>query len=698
VTLPFIALYTGLQAALGNLFIVEWYEAAVVTALAVIMGDALMITTEIRLRTAANKELSPEIRAQSARMAVSVHRTRTRVVAIVLAALPLTIAMCCKSEGSVLAGVILGFASALILLVLVSIAYHLFLDPRAQSSGLALRIPYADSLKRIQPPHVALTRPVMNHFGAFAHEGHLFALVSALVYFGIYLWIGGKFAPYGPHGDWFPALGYIVLLITIGAWVLPGLAYWLDGWHVPPVLAVMIVSFGGYWIFGTDHYYETYDAKPQGGGADAASPSTVVQNWFQAHANKTNPKMVVVAASGGGITAAAWTADVLTALEGQQGDQFTNSLTLISSTSGGSVGSMYYLDHFQRAKPPSSSETDLNSETCITEEPRRAPTGKGTTSCRVRQAANASSLRQVAWGFVYPDLWRFLFPPLVDFKTRWGDRGWGIEYAWRRWLGDDDKDGLLGDWRPDVASGELPVPLFNATVVDTGELLMLTPIDLTGAAAFGGFRQFYTLYSDKDIRVLTAVRLSATFPYVTPVARPTDPGKTRDGRDGPNYHIADGGYEDNFGMEAVTAWLDTALLTYRKQGGSDVLVIQIRAFAPPEDEKSMKQPHGWWYEVLGPVMTLLNVRTPAQQTHNRAQLVAVRSKWEVQGVRFWDAEFVLSPPKNTECYQPPLSWQLSRAEKLCIASALKESENQTAMRHATDFFAAQPKPASKPQG
>jgi hypothetical protein len=53
---------------------------------------------------------------------------------------------------------------------------------------------------------------------------------------------------------------------------------------------------------------------------------------------------VVVAASGGGITASLWTARVLTALQGEVGTDFTRSIRLISSVSGGSVGTMYFLD------------------------------------------------------------------------------------------------------------------------------------------------------------------------------------------------------------------------------------------------------------------------------------------------------------------------------------------------------------------
>ena len=51
-----------------------------------------------------------------------------------------------------------------------------------------------------------------------------------------------------------------------------------------------------------------------------------------------------------------------------------------------------------------------------------------------------------------------------------------------------------------------------------------------------------------DFPAVTAARLSATFPFVTPTARPTQ-------SDLGFYHVADGGYFDNFGALAAIQWI-----------------------------------------------------------------------------------------------------------------------------------------------
>ena len=54
----------------------------------------------------------------------------------------------------------------------------------------------------------------------------------------------------------------------------------------------------------------------------------------------------MVTAAGGGIQAAAWTAQVLTGLDEIYGKEFSDSIGVVSSVSGGSVGAMFFLDRW----------------------------------------------------------------------------------------------------------------------------------------------------------------------------------------------------------------------------------------------------------------------------------------------------------------------------------------------------------------
>src|SRR5262249_54560555 len=157
----------------------------------------------------------------------------------------------------------------------------------------------------------------------------------------------------------------------------------------------------------------------------------------------------------------------------------------------------------------------------------------------VLKKAEAPSLDDVAWGAVYPDLIRLVFPlPLR------ADRGQAIEWAWTR---NADVDRNLAEWRTDVWHDNRPANIFNATIAETGDRLLMGTTRVGGKHAWwrpaAGLRNFEDLYPDRDIRVVTAARLSASFTYVSPAAR---------GDGAPAYHIVDGGYHDNYGMTTLT--------------------------------------------------------------------------------------------------------------------------------------------------
>jgi hypothetical protein len=142
--------------------------------------------------------------------------------------------------------------------------------------------------------------------------------------------------------------------------------------------------------------------------------------------------------------------------------------------------------------------------------------------------------------------------------------------------------------------------------------------------------------------------------------------------DGPQYHIVDGGYYDNYGISSLAQWLDEAL-----PKGSTIkrlLILQIRAF-PIEDEdiQPQKQPasrRGWFYQAFSPISTLLHVRTAGQFAHNQVELYLLRQVLENRGILVETAEFEFRDNSATpSCksyesnYNPPLSWHLTAKQK-----------------------------------
>src|SRR5262249_19718185 len=261
-------------------------------------------------------------------------------------------------------------------------------------------------------------------------------------------------------------------------------------------------------VFPSDHYFRVFDAAPE----QPITPRELIQQG-------TTHRAIVLATAGGGIQAAGWTAKVIEGLEQYcrgahtgacQADPqiFGKSIRLISSVSGGSVGAMYVVNEYD----PQTGELPAVLGTAFAE-------------------ATRSSLDDVIWGLVYPDFLR----TILYFPFRL-DRGQALEDAWRANAArQPDIRRAFAQWRRGTNDGRLPGVIFNATVTETGQRLLLNTAGIEVGAAtlrfndLGGGR-----YQSKDLAIATAARLSSSFTYVTPVARSDEDPR----------HMADGGYYD----------------------------------------------------------------------------------------------------------------------------------------------------------
>ena len=183
---------------------------------------------------------------------------------------------------------------------------------------------------------------------------------------------------------------------------------------------------------------------------------------------------------------------------------------------------MYYLDHRYRHN-----NTVLDNEDVVIE-------------------AKVPGLSAALWGLIGPDTFRSLtyFLPIRYSKI---DRGWALEQVWRgapRSLNPPEQiiDEKFSDWRNELRQGKLPAVVFNATNVYTGYPVLIGTTEIPKHVAKPDTSAPENViqigdgegqYGNADIAVATAARLSASFPYVTPVAT----GVCSDGRrcpDAPN--------------------------------------------------------------------------------------------------------------------------------------------------------------------
>jgi hypothetical protein len=567
---------------------------------------------------------------------------------------------------------------------------------------------------------------------------HFFATVSAVSVFITYGSIYWLFKPTGPTRwplEELPPAGFIFALLLPLIWIISALWSWLGRYRLAFYLALGI-SFVLSWL--ATHFSNpahTYDVA----AIEDAQPLEP-RNIFQPLVQREQKNLIVVAASGGGILAAGWTAQVLTKLHAAYPD-FARELRLISAVSGGSVGAAHYVNSISEILGLSA-----GTQRAALEE--------------VAEDAMRSSLASTSYGVAFPDFKRAILPFIVDEEF---DRARLLEIDWRRIancrrqiakapglhlnfrefcrnIPEDQQEKLVwfSQWKADIQRGDKPAVIFNATVMETGERIAITPLlslrrnwpgrlaepprhdhaqtlsqflsakretEAKGDAtkADGGEAKNPTCAGAKyengyDIEVWTAARLSATFSYVSPAARAAcfDSGsRTRHsaGENSPGrLHLIDGGYHDNYGVASALDWLSATVEAYGKEPLPVVRIalVEIRAKADIPKETAQNEWSSAW---LGPFWGLFNSWGFVQMSSNDTavnQLISAfkhRLGKSQDGVQFDAFVFIPRGPG-------PLSWHLSEEQKANLRSSWDSEENREVLQQLLAFLNSTPKEAA----
>jgi hypothetical protein len=244
---------------------------------------------------------------------------------------------------------------------------------------------------------------VQDHGNLQLLSGHGFAIWVALFSHALYLLLGYRWFFSQPDkviAPKAPTLVCLLLLIALLSWVVGAAAFFFDGFRTPIILpwAVLVIA-AAQWP-ESDHFFDVQVLKRS---PEALYPYDVLNSLASSSSHDHNA--IIVYASGGGIQAAAWTAKVLTALRQDIGPDFTRSLKLISSVSGGSAGALQFLGAWQKGDVPAEKLE------------------------YVLKAAEDPVIDEVAQGLIYPDLWRLAFPFFVPHES---GRGQAMEREWKR--------------------------------------------------------------------------------------------------------------------------------------------------------------------------------------------------------------------------------------------------------------------------
>ena len=459
---------------------------------------------------------------------------------------------------------------------------------------------------------------------------------------------------WSPTARTLPALGFVLLLLMNVNWFLAGLTFFWDRFRTPLLgLFVLAAVMAVYLTSSSDNYY-----RLQPGGLQSISPSQVLAQRIA----DAKP-IVIVTTAGGGIQANTWTVRVMAGLQSfVPGGKFADSVTLVSSVSGGATGALFFLNQYHQGADAAHGGFSPE-ETC-----KQVSAATTVDEC-LMDIAERPGLDDVAWALAYRDVPRVVFPYFTGVagrlfsKLRTGflkldqeeglylDRGRMLERSWAQ----RGISGKLSDWQAGLTEGWRPASIFNSTIAETGEAFLFSTTNFgsvdaphtqeqaTTARRRPQTETFKHAYPSSDIDLVTAARLASGFPYVLPAARPLHASKSPDDESEQSLelrrHLIDGGYYDNYGVDTAVQWLDEALQQLHNMNSRlprEILIVQIRSFPGKElatsgDTSSSADPtplyRGWPFQLIAPVVGLLNVRSTGQLLHDRYELSLLQDKW-----------------------------------------------------------------------
>jgi hypothetical protein len=487
----------------------------------------------------------------------------------------------------------------------------------------------------------------------------------------------------------FPAAMSALLLLSILLMAIGALTFWLRTWAMVTVL-VLLVSANYFssisWLtkphqaYGMD--YSSAPARYNLARMDALThPDTlrkdkeavlqILDRWRAKFPVDSKPKLVLVAASGGGQRAALWTLKVLQELHSSTSGKLTQHSFLYTGASGGVLGEAFFRELYLRSQGDSS----LNPS----------------DSVYLQQLA-ADNLNPILFSLLVNDL---LFPTQkLDYKGRVYSKDRG--FAFEEQLNKNTKgilDKSLADYKEPESLAQIPLLPLTTLITNDGRKLVISPQSFSffGSAGIPGlqhkelkqsidFMRFFEAHDPGNLRFLTALRMSATFPFVTPnVELPSDP----------IMKTIDTGLADNFGIQDALRFL----YVFQEWIGANtagVVLVTIR-----DSEKSPEISSSASTKILekigSPLKSIYGNWDKMQSIHNEVlfNYMAASMPFEVEKIEFEYAHGKL-PTKGLETVRSmqraSLNWRLTAKEKRSILANIQTLSNQAALARAKQLF------------
>ena len=509
-----------------------------------------------------------------------------------------------------------------------------------------------------------------NHFNLVVIELFIFALVLLL----------GIFKDYPSFQ--LPAAASVMIFLTIFVMLSGAFSYWFGGWSATTALTIfLILNF----LVGEDYFskkYEAFGLDYQKAPAeysvsalrilndstsienDKATTLVMLENWRKKFPVEEKPKMIFLCVSGGGKRAALWTLNALQTADSLSNGKLMEHSILVTGASGGLIGASYFRELKLREKLGEKTNPYSNSH---------------------RDKISTDNLNPLIFSLLANDL----FVGFTKFEYAGNhylrDRGYTFEEQLNQIT-----EGLMD--KPILAYNEhetnalVPMVILTPTVVNDGRKLYIASRSVSfmnsDALSFPNYNytkfsgvDFHRLFADQGaehIRFLSALRMSATFPYITPnTTLPTEPP----------IQIMDAGISDNFGLSDAVRF-HYAFKEWIYENTSGVIFISIRD-SPKLGTITPKGGQTIIDDVTQPISSVYNNFENFQDINSDLQIGLMKS-WFKGPIDRIDLQY------QTEAYVPilqkmdsirqnsaraSLSWRLTTREKFGVIANIHSASN-----------------------
>lgn len=486
-----------------------------------------------------------------------------------------------------------------------------------------------------------------------------------------------------------PAAASAIIMFSILVMLAGAVSFWFKGWGISFVIFIFIlvnilvktgVIKGTYHARGLDYSVppteysieriqrlNTWDQYEE----DKHHTYSILENW-KSKQGVEKPKMILQCISGGGQRAALWAVNSLQKADSILEGELMKRSVLITGASGGLIGSAYYREMVYRKKLGEDVDP---------------------SSIQLLDNIGKDNLNPIIFSLLVNDAFSRVRSYEYEGHSYKLDRGYVFERNLNKNL-NGVLDKKLSAYRTPERNAEIPIMMMSPVIANDGRKLVISAQpasffniqgDKNDSVPFkmGGvdFNDLFKNHGSEDLNFISALRMSASFPYITPtISLPSDPA----------IEIMDAGISDNYGVSDALQFLHV-FKDWINQNTSGVVLLIIRdtrKIAPVERRSNPSLIERLTYPIASVYNNLGNIQDINNDSKIASIMMILKQPLEVVELEYdtysiFDDEAFANEAREVqakEMERASLSWHLTTREKKNIIENINRPNNREALK------------------